>query len=497
MGLQQRYVVRRLISRGSFGAVYEVDDARFTGQRRALKELVPVAMNVQEFEESRRWFLREGEILGELNHPAIPRIWDSFEQQSRLYIVMQYIEGSTLEATLQTQPGKGLPAEQVLDWAAALCDVLEYLHGHQPPVVFRDLKPDNIMIESSGRLMLIDFGIATRFAPQRIGTTIGTPGYAPPEQYQGLSEPRSDLYALGATLHHLLTGRDPTEQPPFSFPPLDPGALRISPALARMIDRSLSFILSERPASIVEFRQALFARSGSRPALSMSGTRYDLRQASKLASKNWSAAQRALLEARLPRQLEVLRRQVEAGAAMVPASDSEEQARELQALALRREATRLEGSGHFTRAVSTLDQALQLLPGALDLLLDKARILRQAGKLAEAAEVYRQALQEDADQPGILAGMGWCLAHSGQHQEALGVLEKAITLDPLNTEAWTARGWSLACQQRLHEALLALEEATAIDPFNAEAWRTSGWCLERLGQENDALRAFKQAQHAG
>lgn len=177
--LQGRYTVLGLLNRGSFGAVYEVEDERFAGQRRALKELVPVALEAEEFAESRRWFLREGEILGELNHPSIPRIWDSFEDNNRLYIVMQFIEGATLEHVVNNQLGRGLPVQQVLEWATALCDVLEYLHGHQPPVLFRDLKPENIMLDAAGRVVLIDFGIATRFAPQRIGTTIGTPGYAP------------------------------------------------------------------------------------------------------------------------------------------------------------------------------------------------------------------------------------------------------------------------------------------------------------------------------
>lgn len=496
--VQGRYAVRRLLSRGSFGAVYEVEDARFAGQRRALKELVPLVVTSEEFHEAKTWFLREAQMLGDLNHPSIPRIWDSFEEYGRLYIVMQYVEGRSLEDVLADRQGGGLPAEQVLDWAIALCDVLEYLHGHTPPVVFRDLKPANVMFDGSGRLMLIDFGIATRFAPQRIGTTIGTPGYAPPEQYQGLAEPRSDLYALAATVHHALTGRDPSREAPFCFPPLDPISLRIPPALASVVAQGLSFIIAERPASVAEFRAALYARPALR-AVPFGGrriTRYDLRHASRVASQNWSPMQRELAEARLPREEENLRREAQRRQeTQQPSTEVDQTALRVQVL--RREAERLEASGHYAKALGALDQAQVLTPDRLDLWLDKARVMRLAGRPAEAAVAYREALRFDPDQQPVLSTLGWCLAHSGQHGEALAILEKALVLDQLDAVAWAAKGWSLACLKRLHEALRALEEATGLDPNNAEAWRTRGWCLERLGQEGEALRSFRQAQRAG
>ena len=499
MLLQERYILRRLISRGSFGAVYEVEDHRFGGQRRALKELVPLVLGAQEFAEAKAWFLREGQMLGDLNHPSIPRIWDSFEEQGRLYIVMQYVEGRSLEDYMEAQPGAALPAKQVLEWTHTLCEVLEYLHGHTPPVVFRDLKPANIMLDAGGRLMLIDFGIATRFAPQRIGTTIGTPGYAPPEQYQGLAEPRSDIYALAATLHHLITGRDPTKEPPFSFPHLDPYALRIPPALASAIAASLSFIIAERPASISEFRAALFSRASFRTvhANGKQVIRYDLRHASRVASQGWSPVQRELAEARLPGQIESLRHQVLRQSDAAATDTLFDDPLLLRVQALRHEADRLEGVGHYAKALAALDQALALQAESAELWQLRGRLLRLAGNPGEAIGALRQALRLDPDQQPILSSLGWCLAHAGQHHEALAVLEKALVFDPLDATAWAAKGWSLACLKRLHEALRALEEATGLDPENAEAWRTRGWCLERLGLEGEALRAFKQAQRAG
>jgi tetratricopeptide (TPR) repeat protein len=355
------------------------------------------------------------------------------------------------------------------------------------------------MLDHDGRLMLIDFGIATRFAPQRIGTTIGTPGYAPPEQYQGLAEPRSDLYALAATLHHLITGRDPTREPPFLFPALDPDRLRIPPALARMIADSLSFIIAERPATVADFRTALFSRSSIRPVRAgrRQVVRYDLRHASRVASQNWSPQQRELVEAHIPKQIELLRKQGMRADADAAGAGVTDEASLLRVQALRQEAERLEGMGHYAKALGALDQALTLQSTCLELWLDKARVLRLAGKLADAATAYREALRLDPDRPPILSSMGWCLAHAGQHLEALAVLEKALVLDPLDVMAWAAKGWSLACLKRLHEALRALEEATGLDPHHAEAWRTRGWCLERLGLDGEAMRAFRQAQRAG
>ena len=139
--LQARYSVRRLMSRGSFGAVYEVADDRFAGHARALKEFVPVVLSAAEFAEARSWFLREADMLGSLSDPAIPRVWDSFEEHGRLYIVMQLVEGRTLEDVIAEQQGPGLPPALVLSWAQRLCDVLEYLHGHQPPILFRVSSP--------------------------------------------------------------------------------------------------------------------------------------------------------------------------------------------------------------------------------------------------------------------------------------------------------------------------------------------------------------------
>ena len=344
------------------------------------------------------------------------------------------------------------PRAQVLDWAQALCEVLEYLHGHTPPVVFRDLKPANIMLDAGGRLMLIDFGIATRFAPQRIGTTIGTPGYAPPEQYQGLAEPRSDIYALAATLHHLITGRDPTKEAPFSFPPWTRRRCGIPPALAGAIAASLSFIIAERPANIADFRAALFSRASFRTvrANGKQVVRYDLRHASRVASQGWSPVQRELAEARLPGQVESLRQQVlrqsedRCGCAAHPGRPAA--AARAARFARRRSGWR--GSGTTPRRSRRWIRRWPCSRRARSSGGFGAGCSGWPGNPGEAIGALRQALRLEPDQQPILSSLGWCLAHAGQHHEALAVLEKALVFDPLDATGLGSQG----LEPRLPEA---------------------------------------------
>jgi hypothetical protein len=234
-----RYRVDTILAVGSMGTVYGAADLLDNEAPRAIKELLPFWSEAEEQAEAEAWFLREGETLRGLDHPAIPRIHDTLIAGRRHYLVMDLIEGETLEQGPAKRASTGLEEPLVLTWADQVLDVLSYLHGRPSPVIFRDLKPANLMLTPEGRIHLIDFGIARVFSRQSKGTAIGTPGYAPPEQYQGLAEPASDLYALGATMHHLLTGRDPRNARPFDFPPVARLAPRISPHVASAIDRAL------------------------------------------------------------------------------------------------------------------------------------------------------------------------------------------------------------------------------------------------------------------
>jgi outer membrane protein assembly factor BamB len=258
--LQDRYEILKVLGLGGMGAVYQARDLRFTGVARlcALKEMTCTAPDPQVRRLAIQNFEREANILASLNHAAIPKIYDYFTEGIRSYLVLEYIEGEDLEAMLGDTE-QMLSQERVVDWAIQICDVLSYLHSQVPPVVFRDMKPSNIMLRPPSHIVLIDFGIARVFEAGQKGTMIGTEGYSPPEQYRGIANPEGDLYALGATLHHLLTRRDPRLEPPFTFHEELPRLLNpaISEELEAVIMKALEYEPEKRFSSATEMKDAL------------------------------------------------------------------------------------------------------------------------------------------------------------------------------------------------------------------------------------------------
>jgi outer membrane protein assembly factor BamB/predicted Ser/Thr protein kinase len=263
MILQDRYEIIKTVAIGGMGVVYQARDRRFPKVNRllAVKEMINAAPDVRLRELTVQAFEREANVMAMLDHPALPKIFDYFSEGNRSYLVMDYIPGKNLGTILEETPGF-LPEEKIIEWAIEICDMLDYLHNMKPqPIIFRDIKPDNIMLTPQGRITLIDFGIAKVFQPEQKGTMIGTEGYSPPEQYRGIAEPRGDLYALGATMHHLLTKRDPRLEPPFSFEERPVRAINpeISEGLEAILMRALQYDVDERFASAAEMKLALMA----------------------------------------------------------------------------------------------------------------------------------------------------------------------------------------------------------------------------------------------
>lgn len=258
-----RYRIMRWLGGGGMGAVYLAADLRLVGRQVAVKQLIPdPGASPAELAQAEQQFRAEATLLAALDHPNLPKVYDCFTEAGQSYLVLEFVDGETLEAILGRTAG-GLPEASVLAWAAQLCDVLTYLHSCQPPIIFRDLKPGNIMIDRHGAVKLIDFGIARLFKPGKRTDTLrmGTMGYAPPEQYagQGQTDVRSDIYSLGATLHHLLTGRDPAQYPPFSF---NTAPVRgLNPAVSSRVEAAVMKALAYNPAdrfqSVAEMKRAL------------------------------------------------------------------------------------------------------------------------------------------------------------------------------------------------------------------------------------------------
>jgi hypothetical protein len=264
--LQGRYRIIRQLGQGGMGAVYEAIDQR-------LDTTVALKETLFSEERLRKQFEREARLLARLHHPALPRVSDHFSEEDGQFLVMQFIPGDDLSEMMARKRGP-FPADQVLTWADQLLDALDYLHTQDPQIVHRDIKPQNLKLTSRGQIILLDFGLAKGQAGDisRITTAASifgyTPNYAPLEQIQGLgTDTRSDLYSLGATLYHMITGVKPPDaltraaalvngQPD----PLQPASVA-NPAVAREVDHVLAKAMAQnreqRYASAADMRRAL------------------------------------------------------------------------------------------------------------------------------------------------------------------------------------------------------------------------------------------------
>jgi serine/threonine-protein kinase len=259
--LAERYVVVGMLAKGGFAATYLVEDRRLVGKRRVLKE-VPEGL----YDE------RETALLGRLQHPNIPDVVDRFAADGMVYLVLEFGGSRTLEDVRAARGGR-IGAAELLPWLRQLCDVLGYLHGLTPPVVHRDLKPQNVLIDDYDRVMLIDFGVAkdaVEFEQTRPLARSATHGFSPPEQVLATgTDQRSDVYALGATMYALLTGTIPVaaHERVAGRELTRPGAIvpAIPPALEDIVLRALDLNVNLRPQSIAELRRLLDALTPGRP----------------------------------------------------------------------------------------------------------------------------------------------------------------------------------------------------------------------------------------
>jgi serine/threonine protein kinase len=261
--LVDRYAIQMVIGVGGMGSVYRARDLHFPNVVKlvAVKEMINQAPDPLVRKTIVQNFEREANILVALSHTSIPKIFDYFTFEDRSYLVLEYIHGKDLEAVLNETEGF-MPEDMVIGWAIELCDVLQYLHNHKPePIIFRDMKPSNVMVNQQGHIMLVDFGIAKIFRSGQKGTMIGTEGYSPPEQYRGEATPLADIYALGATMHHLLTHRDPRLEPPFTFAerPVRKENPSVSPELEAVINTALQYNPLDRFQSAEAMKDSLTA----------------------------------------------------------------------------------------------------------------------------------------------------------------------------------------------------------------------------------------------
>jgi serine/threonine protein kinase len=268
---RNRYFIMSKVGAGGFGSVYKARDIQNGDRLVAIKEVTLLGLHPQAMIEATTAFQREVSVLSQLDHPNLPHLYEYIQTPGHWYLVMDFIAGETLEQYQSKTPNGRLLLSEALDIGMQLCLVLDYLHSQQPPIVFRDLKPANIMRTPTGQLYLIDFGIARYFKPGQAKDTValGSHGYAAPEQYgKAQTTPRADIYSLGAVLHQLLTARDPSEAP-FRFQPLrpkshsEPGSLTTGMVdvlvnkLETLIASMLAMDVNKRPPDVARVKQEL------------------------------------------------------------------------------------------------------------------------------------------------------------------------------------------------------------------------------------------------
>ena len=297
--LRSRYKIIEFISQGGMGAIYKAEDLRLEGRMCAVKEMwTDMSAASEDLTQIQMQFHREASVLARLDHPYMPKVSDYFTQDTRDYLVMDFVPGKDLKELMDEarRKGKALSEEQVLDWARQILDALEYLHTQEPPVLHRDIKPANIKLTPAGTIKLVDFGLVKLMAPdeERTVTVLqgrGTAQYTPLEQYggdTGHTGIHSDIYSLGATLYHLLTNQAPVDAKsrylqPESFSPPSQINPDISPRVERAIMHAIAMHPSERPASVIAFRNEMFSSQPLEPIVDQVATQ---------ATRRWSRALR-------------------------------------------------------------------------------------------------------------------------------------------------------------------------------------------------------------
>src|SRR5216683_2981128 len=254
-----RYVIKKILGQGGMGAAVLANDMRVAGKPVVIKELISDNTDPTQLNEDVKNFEREVETLAYIDHPLVPTVTDRFQEGSHYFMVQEFVDGENLEDRLD-RTNQPLPEQDALTYASQVLDILDYLEQQKPPIVHRDIKPANIIISTKDkRAHLVDFGIAradsARNVKRKQTSALGTPGYAPPEQYQGNADPRSDLYALGATMHHLLTNRDPRNYPPFTYVPVRTLNAQLSPEVERVVARAVNNDVTQRYQSAAAMKR--------------------------------------------------------------------------------------------------------------------------------------------------------------------------------------------------------------------------------------------------
>jgi tetratricopeptide (TPR) repeat protein/tRNA A-37 threonylcarbamoyl transferase component Bud32 len=505
--LRQRYRIVKQVGKGGFGAVYQGQDAQLANRLVAIKEMSQRGLTPEELQEATEAFERETHLLATLSHPCLPAVYDYFSELGRTYLVMEFIQGETLEGMLSKTPGGTMGVEEALPIGLQLCDVLEYLHTRQPSIIFRDLKPSNVMFSSEKHLYLIDFGIARHFKPGQSRDTVafGSPGYAAPEQYgKAQTTVQADIYSLGATLHHLLSGHDPSLTP-FLFAPLH---LPASGELEALVGRMLEQDARKRPASMTaikqEFERLLAPASTPLPPVKTQEQWMEEAKAHVNAERHDEAlaAYEQVIFLDPANANAYIQKGIVLGALELyhAALVVFEQGIHLDpqlANAYFNKGAALNALHRYEEAVAAYEQVIRLDPTDVSAYLNKGAALFDLQRPAEAFGAYDQAIRLDPTNARLYRNKGDALENHEYYQEAVTAYDQALRLHPKDFHALANKGLSLAHLGRYKEALTAYQQAIRLNPTSGLAHYCKGVVLDRLGRRDEAMQAIQKARQLG
>src|SRR6266516_428053 len=482
--LSGRYKIEKPVAAGGMGAVYRALDTRFN-RACAVKEMLDEFQSEAERTQAVEWFAREATLLLDLNHPCIPRVRDFFVEGGRHYLVMDFIEGRTLGDVLEKEgnviganAARGIAEERVRSWAQQICSVLSYLHRQSPPIIFRDLKPSNIMVTERDEIKLIDFGIARTFQAQRQATIIMTIGYAPPEQLLGKHEPRSHLYALGATLHRVLTRHDAANNKPnlYSFPLVRTLRPDVSVAFEQVIMKALSPSLEQRWSNAADMERAIInlPSIAVKPPIGPIG----------------GQEQSTLANPQTPNSI------MPGATRSTPASPLTLHTTNGPAGSYILSALGFINANRVEDAYGAVQQAYRLEPhnSIVHRLFGQVFARRRPPSPEQAVPAYTRSLQLNPNDPEthkLLADVSLFLRR--QPVQAIGGYTQALRLRPNDIEAHERLGQCYEETKQLEPALREYQEAVRLAPNRGELHARVGQVALRMNQLPVAERAFVAA----
>jgi tetratricopeptide (TPR) repeat protein len=427
-----------LLSPGKCSAMtgfLEARDVR-TGDRVSIRKMLSGRQEEQEHEAGR--FMEEAGLLMSLHHRGLPGVIDFFIEKDKdtgkvaYFLVMTPVDGRELATIIDERGGNPFPLDEVMKYAAQILEILDYLHTREPPVLYRALNPRTIMIHDD-RVVLPDCGIVRVSAAHQKGGAIGTYGYTSMEQCRGTSDPRSDLYSLGAILHYLLTASNPEDpsHTPFRFEPVGSINAGVPEDIAKIIMSMLSNSIDERPQSARRILDML-----SRPALRDDNS--------------------------------------------------------VEALIGRGESLREQGLRQ--EALKCFSEATRIAPGNAQVWQKKGHFHASIGLRHEALKCYDKAIAIDPGCAIVWNDKGLCLDSSGLGKDALSCYDRAIAIDPGYVMAWYNKGSTLERLYRFKDALQCFDRVILLDPGFARAWHNQGACLQKMGRAADAQKSFAKAR---